>query len=109
MNALHAGDALGDDHAFMHRLVREPGRADEIADRPDAGDAGLAPFVDDDMGAVDLDAGGFEADILDIADDADGEDHAIDGERFGLAVLGLQRRGDVVGALLQLLDGGRRS
>ena len=109
MHAFHAGDALGDDHAFMHRLVREPGRADEIADGPEAGHARLAPLVDDDMGLLDLHARCLETDILDIADDADGENDAIDRDRFGLAVLGLQRRGDVVGALLQLLDRGRRS
>ncbi len=34
MHALHAGNALGDDDAFMHGLVREPGRTDEVADRP---------------------------------------------------------------------------
>ena len=58
-------------HALVHRLVREPGRADQIADGIDARLAGLAPFVDDDMGLLDLDLGAFEADILDIADDAD--------------------------------------
>ena len=57
------------------------------------------------MGAIDFDAGGFEAEIFDIADDADGEDHALGGNGFGLAVLGLERRGDAVFALLELLDG----
>ena len=58
------------------------------------------------MRAVDLQAGLLEAVVLDIADDADGEDDAIHGQRLGLAVLGLQRGGDAVVALLQLLDRG---
>ena len=38
-------------HALVHRLVREPGRAGDVADRIDAGLAGAAPFVDHDVGA----------------------------------------------------------
>ena len=73
-----AGDLLDADHALMARLVREPGRPGEIADGIDAGLAGAAEVVDHDMGAVDLHLGAFEPDILDIADDADRRDHAID-------------------------------
>ena len=80
MHVVDPGDVLDADHAFMHRLVRQPGRADQIADRIDAGLAGAQPLVDDDMGALDLDLGAFEADILDIADDADGQDHPVDGD-----------------------------
>ncbi len=82
MHALHARDAFGDDDAFVHRLVREPGRPGEIADRPNTGDAGFAPWVDDDMGPVDLYARRFEPDILDIADNAHGEDNAVHRDRL---------------------------
>ena len=79
MHALEPGDALDADHALVAGLVREPGRADQIADGIDARLAGGAPLVDHDMGLLDLHLGAFEAEILDIADDADGEDDAVDG------------------------------
>src|SRR5690348_9671905 len=106
MHAFHARDLLRDDHAFMHALMREPWRADEIADGPDAGNAGGAPYVDDDMRLLDLDAGLLVAVVLHIADDADGQDDAVDRQRFGLAVPCLQRCGNIVGAFLKLLDRG---
>ena len=49
MHVLHPGDLLDADDALMHRLVRQPGRADDIADRLDAVLAGPQPLVDDDM------------------------------------------------------------
>src|SRR6185437_1839587 len=106
VRALHARDAFGDDYAFMHALVREPWRTDEIADGPDAGRTGGAPFVDDDVGFLDLHARLLQPDVLDIADDADGKDHAIHRERFGLAVFRFQGGGDGVRAPLQLFDRG---
>jgi hypothetical protein len=60
--------------------VRQPGRADEIADRVDAGLAGAQPFVDDDVAPVDGDTGVFEADGFDIGDNPDGKDDALNGE-----------------------------
>src|SRR5688572_22223079 len=101
VHALHAGDALGDDDALMHRFVRKPWRADEIADCPHAWHAGLAPCVHHDMRLLDLHARLWEADILDVADDADREDDAVHRDLFGLAVLGLQRRGDLICAFLE--------
>ena len=62
-------------------LCASQGGPTTIADRVDARLAGAQPLVDDDMGALDLDLGAFEADILDIADDADREDDALDGRR----------------------------
>ena len=59
-------------HALVHRLVGEPGRAGEVADGVDAGLAGAAALVDHDVGLLDLHLGAFEAEILDVADDADG-------------------------------------
>ena len=61
-------------------LCASQGGPAEIADRVDAGLAGAAILVDHDMGALDLDLGALEPDILDVADDADGGDHAIDGD-----------------------------
>ena len=55
MHVVDPGDVLDADHTFVARLVREPRRADEIADRVDPGLAGAQPFIDDDMGALDLD------------------------------------------------------
>ena len=86
MNAFHAGDALGDNHAFVHALVREPGWTDEIADGVEAARAGLAPFVHHHMRLVDFHAHQLEADVLDIAYDAHGQNGAFSGERFRLAV-----------------------
>ena len=85
MHVVDPGDLLDADHPLVARLVRQPGRADDIADRVDAGLAGAQPFVDDDVAALDLDPGAFEADVLDIADDADRQDHALDGDLERLA------------------------
>ena len=80
MNAFDAGDLLHAQHALVACLMREPGRTDHIADSIEAGDAGAAPFVDDDMALVDLDALRLETEPFDIAGDADGEDDAVDCE-----------------------------
>src|SRR5262245_25627760 len=103
MNTLHAHNPLGDDHALVHCLVCEPWRSDDVADGVNSRNACLAPLVDDDMRLLDLDAGLLETNVLRVADDADSEDDPIDGQRFGLAVVSLQTRGDVVAALLQSL------
>src|SRR5689334_22151269 len=79
MHVVDPGDLLDADHPFMARLVRQPGRADDIADRIDTVLAGAQPFIDDDMMALDLDPGAFKADPLDIADNADCEDHSVGG------------------------------
>jgi hypothetical protein len=105
MHVVQAGDLLDADHALMARLVREPGRAGEVADRVDPGLAGAAEFVDHDMGAVDFDAGAFQADPFDIADDADGGNHAIDGDVLRLAA-GFHGDRDAVGGFLHALHGG---
>src|SRR6185369_17903758 len=104
VHIVEAGDVLDADDALMHRLVRQPGRPDEIADRIEAGLAGAQPFVDDDMGALDFRLSVFEADILDIADDADRQDHALDRDVGALAVcLDLSRH--IILAALQGFDG----
>ena len=95
VHVVDPGDPLDADHALVAGLVRQPWRPDEIADRIDAGLAGAQPFIDDDMGALDHDAGALEPDVLDIADDADGEDDALDARLERLAA-GLDPRRDRV-------------
>ena len=68
------GDRLDADDALVARLVRQPGRAGDVADRVDALDIGPAVAVDDDMAAVGLHAQRLEPDILGVRDDADGDD-----------------------------------
>src|SRR3546814_7004598 len=95
MHALHPGDLLDADHALVAGLVGEPGCADEVADGVDALLARPEPFVDDDMAAVDLHLGAVQADVLDIAGDADGEHDPVDRDRLRLAA-GFDLRGDAV-------------
>ena len=90
-------------------LVREPGRADQIADRVDAGLAGAQPLVDHDMALLDLHLGALEAEVLDIADDADREHHAVDLERLRLAAVRLDLAGDRAVRRLELGRPWRRS
>ena len=103
--SLTSGDPLDADHTFVHRLVSQPRRTDEIADRIDAGFAGAQPFVDDNMASVDHDAGVFKPDVFDIADDPDGEDHALDAD-LGPLPFSLDSRDDVPAVALQCGDGG---
>lgn len=57
--------------------------------------------VDHDGAAVGLHAELLEAEILDIADDADSRDHAIDGERLRATLAVVDRGGDAVGLLVE--------
>jgi hypothetical protein len=59
--------------------MRQPRRTEKIDHRIDDGHAGAQPHVDD-VAPIDRDAGLFEPDVLDIADDADGEDDALDAD-----------------------------
>ena len=61
----------------MARLVGQPWRTDDIADRIDPRLASAQPLVDDDVGPVDGDSGVFEADVFDIANDPDCQDYAL--------------------------------
>ena len=58
----------------MACLVREPRRADEIADGVNTGFAGAAVLVDHNVRAIDFYPGAFQADTFHVADDADGGD-----------------------------------
>ena len=99
-----AGNRLDADDAFMAGLVGEPWRAGEVADGVEPGDAGLAETVDIDVGFLDLHAEGFEAKVFDIADNADGEDGAVEFLRLFLAVLVGDVGGDRVLARFQVFD-----
>src|SRR5205823_5110738 len=104
VHVVEPGDVLDANDALMHRLVRQPGRPDEIPDRVKARLPGAQPFIDDDMGALDFRLGAFEADILDIADDADREDDALD-RNVGALAAGLDLRRDAAIAALQVFHG----
>ena len=98
-----ARDQFGDHDAFVAGLVRQPGRPRHIADGKQAIDARAAIFVGHDMAAIDLDAGLFQAQPLDIADNADGGNHRVEIDRLGLAVL-LDMGGDLVLGPVQFRD-----
>ncbi|MNZ63521.1 hypothetical protein D3C78_816690 [compost metagenome] len=73
---IEPGDLFDADQRFVAGLVRQPGRAGDIADGVDARLAGGAVAVGDDMGLLHLDRSAFQPKVLDIADDTGGaEDH----------------------------------
>ncbi len=84
----------------MAGLVREPGRAGQVANGIEAGHAGAPEAVDFHMRLLDLDAELFQAKPLHIADNADGEDHAVSLDRLGFAA-GLDARLDLVLAFFE--------
>ncbi|MGY3082320.1 hypothetical protein ACVWZZ_008728 [Bradyrhizobium sp. LM6.10] len=104
---VQALDRLDADHAFMLGLVREHRGTRDVADGIDAGDVGVAVAVDHDDAAIGFDAELFEAEILDIADDADRRDHPLELGRDRLALAVVDGGDDAVGLLLQLRDLGR--
>ena len=85
----------------MLRLMREHRRARDIADRVDALHIRAAEIVDDDRAALRLHAELLEAEILDIAGDADRRDQALgrDGDARALGILDMGSD-----AILRLLD-----
>ena len=88
----------------MLGLVRQHRRAGDIADGVDARHIGLAVAIDHDGAAIGFHAELFEPEIFDIADHADGRDHAIDGDRLRAALAVVDGRGDAVGLLVELGD-----
>src|SRR4051794_27260177 len=96
---LHPVGVLDRDDALVAGLVGERGAGDEVADRPDAGDAGLQRAVDLDEALLgELDADGVEPEALDVGAAAGGDD-----EPFGLAILVAVGAGHAVGAALDVL------
>jgi len=69
---MQALDRLDADHAFVLGLVRQHRRAGDVADGVDAGYVCLAERIDHDAAALGFNAELFEAQIFDIAGDADG-------------------------------------
>src|SRR5665213_3361301 len=99
---LQPGDALDTDNTLVLRLVGVQRRAGNVANGVDAGHAGAAETVCDDAAAVGLHAELLQAEVLDVAQYADGRDDAVELDVFLLAVLELDRRGDAVGRLGEL-------
>ena len=100
---MQALDGLDADDAFVLGLVRQHRRAGDVANGIDAGHIGLVETVDHDAAAFGFHAEFFQAEVFDIADDADGGDHALGGDRLRLAIL-LDGGGDAVGLFLELGD-----
>ncbi|PAV92830.1 hypothetical protein WR25_24902 [Diploscapter pachys] len=99
-----AGDLLDADDAFVARLMRQPGRAGDVADRVDALDVRPAVAVDLDVAALRLDAQRLQPDILGVRHDADRDDRMAEFGAGDLAVCVLDRGGDAVRARLQLFE-----
>ncbi|MNI65557.1 hypothetical protein D3C73_1210690 [compost metagenome] len=72
-----AGDGFHAQYAFVAGLVGKPGRAGHVADGVNAGLGGTAKTIGDDVGFLDLYAGLLQPQVLDIADDAGGDDDAV--------------------------------
>ena len=98
-----AGNQLRHHDPLVARLVREPGRAGDIADGIEPVDAGPAIFVDHHVGPVDLDPERFEPEVLDIADDPHRRDHGVEIAGRDLAA-GLDMRRHLALAAVELLD-----
>ena len=99
---MQALDRLDADHALVLGLVRQHRRAGDVADGVDARHVGACRAVDHDGAAVDLHAELFQAEVLDVADDADRGDDAVDGERLRAALAVVDGGGDAVGLLVEL-------
>src|SRR3546814_11518109 len=78
MNALVARDRLRRDDALMARLVRQPRRSGDVADRPDALDICAAIGIGIDMALGRFDAELFQPAILGVGQDADSNDRGDD-------------------------------
>ena len=99
---LHPLDRLDADDALVLGLVRQHRRTRDVADRVDARHVGLAVAVDHDGAAVGLHAELLQPEVLDIADDADRRDDAIDRHLLRAALAVVDGRGDAVGLLVEL-------
>ena len=106
---VQALDGFDADDALVLGLVREHRRPGDVADGVDAGHVGAAEAVGDDDAALGLHAELLEAEVLDVADHADGRDHPLDGERLRAAFAVVDRRRDAVGLLVELRRPWRRS
>ena len=73
----NTGDVLDANHRFVACLVRQPGGTRQVADREDAGLVGLAERARQHMAVLDANAGLLQPQVLDVAADADGQDHPL--------------------------------
>src|SRR3546814_18936499 len=94
MNALVARDRLRRDDALMARLVRQPRRSGDVADRPDALDICAAIGIGIDMALGRFDAELFQPDILGVGPDAARTDRVAEIMDRALAVARLDARPD---------------
>src|SRR3546814_1926612 len=94
MNALVARDRLRRDDALMARLVRQPRRSGDVADRPDALDICAAIGVGIDMALGRFDAELFPPDFLGVGQDAGRNDRVAVIMARALAVARLDARAD---------------
>ncbi len=85
VRGLQPGDVLHTMGPLVRRLVRQPGRAGDVADGVEASNTGRAVSIDHHMGAVDLHAQRLQAQPLDIADDAHSDDGDLSLQIFGFA------------------------
>jgi len=92
----------------MRRLVGQHGRSGNVADGVNTGYVGAAEPVGNNRAPIQLDIELFQPQILDIADNAHCRDHSIDSKGCGFAASFLYGRGDLVGALVDSGDLGRR-
>src|SRR3546814_15777737 len=65
---------FGRDNAFMARLMGQPGRAGDVADRPDAVHICAAIGIGVDMALGGFHAQGLQTDVFGVGRDADGDD-----------------------------------
>src|SRR5262245_6477570 len=79
---VEALDRLNANDAFMLGFVGKHRRTCDIADGIDAGNARPAELVDDDGASIRFYTDFLETKIFNVADDADGGDHALDGQRL---------------------------
>ena len=84
-NVVFACNQLCNHCSLVGRLVCQPRGARDVADGIEPINAGAAVFICDHVGPVDFHAEGFETQIFDVADDADGRNHGVKVVLFDLA------------------------
>src|SRR6516164_463761 len=99
---MQALDGLDANHAFMFGFVRQKRRTGDIADRIESRYVGFAHPIDDDKAALGFHTELFQTEVLDIANDADRRDDALDRERLCAALAVIDRRGDAVRFFIEL-------
>src|SRR4051794_30370556 len=92
----------------MARLVRKPRRRRYVADRPDARHTGAAHWIGVDVTPRSFHAERFEANILGVRQDTDGDNAVAEALLAGLSIARLDLRGDPLGVGGQALDTCRR-